>query len=337
MNDTIKGALIGAIIPTVGAFAIFFLGDYSTQSKLERDTVQVLSEKFDSVEKDMSYEDALQVIYKENENLKNDINNLNTQLDNLNKQIDEKQTEIDQQNSTEEINKIIESATNYWNNSDYVQALSILNSIENKSSEIETLINDYSNQYETYIIEQANALKKDEKLDEAILLLKDALIVIPNSQALKDKKQEIENSYPQNMVDIVPAYQSGGNTYTEYTSAKSGASEYFTMGGVKYTNGMTFNADINIFDDVSWAVYNLDKKYSSLEFMLGHVDGSDLGSETFLEIYYDGELKEEISVTPDMLPKSVSLDLDGVSQLKMQVRSSGNNGPLYGLGNPIIR
>lgn len=114
MNDTIKGALIGAIIPTVGAFAIFFLGDISTQSKLERDTVKVLSEKFDSVEKDMSYEEALQIVFKENENLKNSISDLNLQLNDL-------QTQINQQNSAEEINKVIQNATEYWSNSDYIQ------------------------------------------------------------------------------------------------------------------------------------------------------------------------------------------------------------------------
>lgn len=51
MDIQIKSALIGAIIPTVSTFAIFFLGDFSTQSKLERDTVKVLSEKFDTVKK----------------------------------------------------------------------------------------------------------------------------------------------------------------------------------------------------------------------------------------------------------------------------------------------
>lgn len=276
-------------------------------------------------------------IMEENESLKKQINENRNKISELEKQIENQQAEINQQNSEEEINKIIQSATEYGNSFDYVQALSILNNVENKTSEIDLLINDYTQKYESTIIEQANNLKTEEKLDDASNLINDALNILPNSQILKDKLQEIKSSYPQNMIDVVPAYQSGGNTYTEYTSLKSGASEYFTMGGVKYTNGMTFNADINIFDDVSWAVYNLDNKYKSLEFILGHVDGSDLGRETFLEIYYDGELKEEISVTPDMLPKSVSLDLNGVSQLKMQVRSSGNNGPLYGLGNPVIK
>ncbi len=80
MDIQIKSALIGAIIPTVGAFVIFFLGDFSTQSKLERDTVKVLSEKFDSVEKDMSYEDALQAVFKGNEDLKNQLSLMNDEL-----------------------------------------------------------------------------------------------------------------------------------------------------------------------------------------------------------------------------------------------------------------
>lgn len=160
---------------------------------------------------------------------------------------------------------------------------------------------------------------------------------MPDSQKLQDKQQEIKDSYPGNMTDVVPAYQCGGNTYKEYSAKNSGSTEYFSMGGVKYTNGITFNADINIFDDVSWAVYNLEGKYSNLEFVLCHVDGTDLGKETFLEVYYDGERKEEISVTPDMAPKSISLNISGVTQLKMQIRSSGNNGPEYGLGNPMIK
>ncbi len=333
MKAQIISAIVGAVIAGLFSLLIFHLGNFSTQESI----VETLSVRFDSVDSSMSYQQALEVIYQERETDKKKIESLNMQLNELSIKVSDQQAKIDQQNSEEEINKIIQDATEYGNSFNYAQALSILNNVKDKTPEIELLINDYSQKYESSIVEQANILKAEDKLDDASNIINDALNVLPNSQILKDKLQEIKNSYPQNMIDVVPAYQSGGNTYTEYTSIKSGASEYFTMGGIKYTNGMTFNADINIFDDVSWAVYNLDNKYNNLEFMLGHVDGSDLGYETFLEIYYDGELKEEISVTPDMLPKSVSLDISGVSQLKMQVRSSGNNGPLYGLGNPVIK
>lgn len=322
MSDTIKGSIIGAIITSIGAILIFFLGNFSTQATLEKSTVKTLSEYFTAVDKDMTYKDALQTVYEENQNLKNDVKELNSQLE--------------EQNAVDEVNQTIKNATEYWNNSDYNQALSALNNFKNKSPEINSLIEEYTKEYEQYISGQADTLK-NENIDEANKIVKDALNVLPESKVLKDKLTEIENSYPHNMVDVVPAYQSGGNEYKEYTSSHNGTSEFFMMGGIKYRNGMTFNADINAFNDVSWAVYNLDKRYNNLEFMLGHVDASDLGSETFLEIYYDGELKEEISVTPDMLPKQVSIDISGVSQLKMQVHSSGSDSPLYGLGNPMIK
>ena len=166
---------------------------------------------------------------------------------------------------------------------------------------------------------------------------KEALDIIPDSEILKEKQLEIENSYPKNMLDVVSAYQTGGNPYKEYTSSQSGEIESFIMGGVKYTNGMTFNADINIFDDISWAVYNLSCKYKTLEFTVCHVDGTDIGKETSLQIICDGVLKEEIILAPDMSPKKVIVNVEGVTQLKMQVSSSGNDGPVYGVGNPVLK
>ena len=38
-----------------------------------------------------------------------------------------------------------------------------------------------------------------------------------------------------------------------------------------------------------------------------------------------------------MIPQPVSLDISGVTQLKMQVSSSGLDHPIYGLGNPVIK
>ena len=76
MKDAIVGAAVGAIITGIISILIFYLGNFETQSTLEKNTVKVLSEYFNSVDKDMPYEQALQVIYKENENLKNDISSL---------------------------------------------------------------------------------------------------------------------------------------------------------------------------------------------------------------------------------------------------------------------
>ena len=190
MDIQIKSALIGAIIPTVGAFAIFFLGDFSTQSKLERDTVKVLSEKFDSVEKDMTYEDALQAVFKENEEFKNNIEDLNLQISNFNEQINKQQTKIEQQNSIEEINKIIQNATDFWNNDDHIQSLTLLKDYKSKSTNIENLYLQYSNEYSNNVLSQADNFISERKKDEAIKILQEASLIVFDNKKLNEK---IEN------------------------------------------------------------------------------------------------------------------------------------------------
>ena len=261
----------GVIVAIITAIATGLVTNYFTK----KDIIEAISVRFNSVDSNMSYEQALQIVYEENENLKIENDNLKAQLDKVNMKINDQQAQIDKQKSEEEISKIIQNATEYGNSLNYVQALYILNNVKDKTPEIEMLINDYSQKYESSIIEQANSLKAEEKLDEACNLIKEAFNILPNSQTLKHELEEIENSYPKNMVDAVPAYESGGNGYKEYSIAIEGATDYFTMAGVNYTNGITFDADINILsEDITWAVYNLNNQFTNLEFIVGHVDGT---------------------------------------------------------------
>lgn len=323
MKSAIGGAVIGAIL--TGIFSIGL--SIAEKDSIEKYTVDTLAGYFDSVDKDMSYEDALKFIYEDLKEKKEENKALKNELDSLKVQV----------NTYENNESAIESAKAFADLGKYSTALTILNDVADKTPEMQILIADYSKKYENQIIEQADSLKGDNKYDEALDFINEALVVFPDSQILKNKQKDIEGSYPQNMTDVVPAYQSGGNPYKEYSAQKSGGTEYFTMGGVKYTNGMTFSADKNIFDDVSWAIYNLNNEYSTLEFVVCHVDGTDNGSENTLHIFYDGVLKEEISLAPDMSPKSISLNVSGVVQLKLQVYPSGIDHPLYGLGNPILK
>lgn len=77
MNDTIKGALIGAIIPTIGSFAIFFLGNFHTEAVIEKQHVAVLSKAFEPVDETMTFQESveslniyIQSLTEENSNLK---------------------------------------------------------------------------------------------------------------------------------------------------------------------------------------------------------------------------------------------------------------------------
>lgn len=263
-----------------------------------------------------------------------ELNTTKESLDQAERQVVELQQQIDENDNIE---STIAQAKDYATNNDYVNAIKILSHIDNKSYEVEQLISDYTSAFENTILAQVDTLLNNNQLDKALEVINDAISSLPENSVLNEKRQEVEDSIPKNMIDIEPAYQSGGNTYTEYSASASGATDYFSMGGVKYTNGMTFNADYNIFDDVSWAVYYLEGQYQTLEFVVCHVDGTYNGDDTTLQIFYDEELREEIPLSPDMAPITVKLDLTGVNQLKMQVPASGADGPVYGIGDPKIK
>ncbi len=323
LKNQIIGAFVGALVTGLISIGLFV----AEKNTIEEKTVETLAGYFDSVNEEMAYDDVLKTIYEDFKRLEEENANLKSDMGILNEQY-----------NADEINRnALEKAEGFASSNDYAMAIATLTSIANKTPEMEVLLADYTQKYESYIIERADSLKGENSLDEAVSVVNEGLAVLPNSATLKAKQQELQKSYPQKMLDVVPAYQSGGNPYTEYSSKNSGGTETFSMGGVKYTNGMTFNADENIFDDVSWAIYNLNGEYDTLEFTVCHVDGTFNGGENALQIFYDGELKEEIPLAPDMSPKFVSLDISNVVQLKMQVHSSGGDGPVYGVGNPMIK
>lgn len=316
MKIEFKSAIVGALVSSIITGGISLYIHFDEKKNNEEKTIEVLTKYFDSVKKDMSYNEALAAAYSDYEIAKKKIDDLEEGI----------------------INPVfINKAKEYANSKDYVSALLLLNNIKNKSTDVKSLIDEYTQIYENNIINQIEIYKNDGNIDEMNEILNIGLKNVPHSKILKNKQQEINELRFQNMTDVVPAYQSGGNEYKEYSANKDGSTESFMMGGVKYLNGMTFNADINIFNETSWAIYNLEGKYKNLNFIVCHVDNTDLGDSTTLQIFYDRSLKKEISLSPDMYPKKIKLNLTGVKQLKFQVKSSGGNGPLYGIGNPIIQ
>jgi len=72
MTVAISGAIVGALVSGVIAVIIFFAGNYSTQATLEKKTVETLAGYFDGVDLQMSYKQALQIIYENSKALKNE-------------------------------------------------------------------------------------------------------------------------------------------------------------------------------------------------------------------------------------------------------------------------
>lgn len=288
MSDTIKGSIIGAIITGIISIIIFFLGNFSTQATLEKSTVETLSEYFSSVDKDMSYKEALQIIYKESESAKNNIIELQKQLSDYEDQV----TEL---NSTDEINKIIENVAEYWSNKEYTQTLTVLKNSQSVSEDIETLYKQYSDEYCTILIKQADLLISEKKYDQAKEILNEYKSIVYNDDKIKDKLEDIDDNMP-----------------IKLSSLKNSASRYFDLNtektledtvGNKYPSGNSFIAYGEGESNYGYATFYLGKEYKSFTGTIAVSDESENREDTqlegWIEIYSkNGDEYNQLWVSP---------------------------------------
>lgn len=317
MSDTIKGAIIGAIITTLGSVLIFFLGNFSTQATLEKNTVETLSEYFDSVDKDMSYKQALQTVYEDYKNVKE-------KKDELQEQLNVAQNEVDEEEKNKEV---IETVSSFEEKGNYEKALSVLNGVEDKTPEMELLLVDITGKFETQIIDKASDLQGEGKYDEAVEVINNALKVLPNSNSLISKKEKVVAEKPQNFMDVCEPYETSYN-YEKYING-----ETFQMSGQDRTNGFTIMGYDN------QALANLDGKYKELSFDVGHVDGAEMLDAT-LSIYLDGVFYQSYDIKADALPISVQIPLEGKKQIKFFTkdgRSVAMYSTVLGFADMVIR
>ncbi len=94
--------------------------------------------------------------------------------------------------------------------------------------------------------------------------------------------------------------------------------EYFTMSGKKYTNGFILEEFHG--GPAGEALFNLDGKYDSLSFTVGHIDGErNVNAE--LNIYLDGLIAYTTDLKYDDVAKRITVPLDGANQMKIELAS----------------
>lgn len=96
--------------------------------------------------------------------------------------------------------------------------------------------------------------------------------------------------------------------------------ESFQMAGQDCSNGIVLSGVID-----SYALINLNGKYSTLDFDIGHIDGSAMRDDT-ITFFIDGIENQTIVVNSEVLPYHVSLDLNYGSILKIMKSSSAKLG-----------
>ena len=118
-----------------------------------------------------------------------------------------------------------------------------------------------------------------------------------------------------------------------------GAAEYnksLQMAGYVYQNSVVYNIYSSSNGNSNYVLYNLDNKYDKLSFTYGHYDGK-YRDDCILLVYGDGKLLAQYTdLKAEMMPQNVTIDVSGVSQLKIDCQIASGYAGLsgtYGLSN----
>lgn len=131
-----------------------------------------------------------------------------------------------------------------------------------------------------------------------------------------------------NMLDIVHGYDP--QYITEYSFTQNKGTEYFTMAGKDYTDGMVAYSGSSRTASVN---FNLEGNYNTLSFRFGHLDGTEM-HPTKLTIKLDGYVEREIEINAEDYPINVELNLTNAMQLRFEIEIEHGAG--YALTNMTL-
>ena len=122
---------------------------------------------------------------------------------------------------------------------------------------------------------------------------------------------------------VCPPYE-----YQEAGAIPEGKS--FKMSGKVYSNG--FVSKSGIFN--GYALVNLEGKYSSLSFDVGHIDGTDTYNKgTTLKIFLDGKFKHEYYIPENRSAQRITVQQNYAKDLQIQTVGGGG---VYGFSNLVL-
>lgn len=134
------------------------------------------------------------------------------------------------------------------------------------------------------------------------------------------------------LVDVCPPYETQNyNSYHRCEVYSSSNAESFSMGGVKYSNGLTL---AGCGSSNTYALFNLNGKYNSITMTIAPVDGNTEPSG--IAFIVDGRNVAEYTVETGDYPKEITVPLNYGLQLKI-VTISGEGRSATGLGNITVR
>ena len=202
--------------------------------------------------------------------------------------------------------EVLGEAEQLVSNGDYVGAVKTLeaaNGIIGNDAEIEAKSQEYEDAYISNVVTQVDVYLEKGNYEVAEQLVTEALSVFPSNKTIREQQTRIQDCKPKSLISVCPPYESEG-----FSTPNT-----ITMSGQTYTNGFVLSAEDG---GGPYALFNLQGKYSHLEFDIGHIDGSRMYDGAY-EIYLDGAYSETIEVGAESLVSHYTIELKNASQLKI--------------------
>lgn len=318
------------LLVSIAAIVVSIFIYLDTKRSTENKIVEALSERYASVDKEMSYEQALEAVDRDIQTLTNDKESLQLEKNQLENKVNLLEEEIKSLEEEIDRSEKITRAESYAASGNYEVAIPTLNSISEKTEDVVALLKDYTANYEISVVTEAESLASNWNFDEAVVLIDEALKIVPNSQVLLDKKRDITPKY---LVDTIECYKAENLWLLD-------SKEYIKMSGKSYRHAIyTQQSDIvgSMFNNAysANAFYNLDGRYSQLSGIVGSIDFSGSGTigkqdggqvyDAEITIWGDEQEITTINLSSDDAAKNFNVSISGVKILEFRVKCGGNS------------
>ena len=142
-------------------------------------------------------------------------------------------------------------------------------------------------------------------------------------------KEDIENAKNNSDIILLDNSSSGIGEVSFWLNNYQGKT--FSMAGEKYSNGFSMQYSNQ------YALFNLNSKYSNIEFTVGHYDTgtSKWSNDQTVTFFVDSKVVKEITIGAEDMPKTISVPVQYGLQLKIM---TGDTFYSYiGFGNVTVR
>lgn len=291
------GALVGATIS--GGVSIYL--NAKTEDQMRADTekavVQVLSDEFTDITKDMSFEKAIGKVKKDVDVLKED----NEKLKSVNEDLEKKIADL---NSLPEV---LFKTPNYIRDGLKMQ---------DKVNKAVAIIDGDTYYSESFI---------NRTFDQSISFNADENTVYYNTDSNHAETGETKiDLFSTNVL-----YE--GNCYSKYSPSDGNS---FSMGSKTYNKGFVIYDDHSLFGEGDgYALFDLQGKYSKISFDVGRTNEYEM-QDVKLQLYLNGEYITEYDLDAESPPIPLELDLAYANDMKLLI--TGGSRVKYGFTNVIL-